>query len=196
MLKTCEINATIAREELILRITEFYDKQRKRRNYQDLPYLWFIVTFFENTVQLLRVADFHASHFYEYLMRALRNNGEVMGVFALIKENIPLESAKWENLQEFCVKIYPPLKQNELDILNSIYTYISNSSYLSLDRKALKNHLDEKMTYSHNYKELANLFTRIGSNWYLWHHLKSYDLKEFGFRVRLADSVQLNEIID
>ena len=92
LLKSCDTNTDFKRSTLLNEIYTFYREQRSKKAYIVLPFLWFVVSYFDNAHLLLEVADYHAKDFFEYLMRSLRGSSDVKGVFKLIQKATPLMS--------------------------------------------------------------------------------------------------------
>ncbi|MFX1514740.1 MAG: hypothetical protein ACFFC6_00380 [Promethearchaeota archaeon] len=185
-----------SRNQLFERFESFPAKYHESEQFLNLPFLWFVDSYFSNAAKLLSVASFHADDFYEYLVKQLRGYPDTEGVFQLLRKGIPLTDLKWEDLQYACNKLSVPLKSEELHTLETIHRMSLEAGTNALDQRYIKTTVFNTVKSPTVNKKLENFFLRLDSRWFLRFNVPAFDLKLFFFQFKLTNSTSLKEIID
>lgn len=196
ILRYYEVDTQQARWQLLERFKKFVDKYRSSGQMWDLPFLWFTESYFTNASKLLRVASFHADDFYEYLVKHLRGDSDVSGVFKLIRNGVTLTDLKWEQLQYASNRLSVPLTSEELHALEAVHELYMETGIKALDQKYIKNIIINRVKSPTLSKKLVNLFSRVDSTWLLQFYNPAFDIEELFFHFQLSKSTSLEEIID
>jgi len=125
--------ADYKREELGNKLDSYRKETISRDKFLILPFYWFLETYLRNAFVSLSVSKFHSASFYEYVVKHLRGSHQTKGVFKLIQTRIGLSSLKWEELQYECNKLITPLTNDQLQILDIVYSCIKELGVQSLD---------------------------------------------------------------
>ena len=196
VLQKYQIDTQIARETLFTQIREFIDHYRPTTEYLRLPFLWFAVTYFENANRLLSVADFHGKQFYKYLLENLHDRPGIKGAFQLIREGTPLTDLKWEQLQYSCNKLSVPLTSEQLRVLETIISDLTEGGIRAINKRHLKNTIGNQVPSLDSTKALTRFFSLIDARWSLWYYLPAFGLDRIYFHLQLSESTTLKDIID
>ncbi|MHA2246624.1 MAG: hypothetical protein ACXADY_16905 [Candidatus Hodarchaeales archaeon] len=175
----------------------------KHKKYYELPFLWFAIDYFNIANRILSAEGFHADQFNQYLVNFLRDESRIQGVFGLVRDTTPLINLKWEILQYSCNKFTVPLIQDQLLILESVFSLIPKAGLKNLTQQRLKTEVVNKRKKVQTGKrkkrmkprELQRLFTLLDAQWNLRFCLSTLDLGRLYFHLQLSDSNQLPEIL-
>lgn len=187
------------RNKLSQRFEEYNSKLLGTDQYLQTPFLWFTYNYFWNANLLLNISKFHADLFYEYLAKHLRGSSTTPGVYKLVREKIPLSDLTWEQLQYESNKLLIPLTENQLQILNSIYSSIAEIGVYSLDSRELRSEIVKQTRFPKNSKpstELNRFFTRMDARWFLHFFSPAFGLEHMFIQLQLHESTSLENIID
>ncbi len=194
LLVKCVSKANLDRKTLSKELGEFNQNLRRGESYYLYPFLWFVGEYFSIANLLLNAADYHAENYFAYLVKHLRTNSEIKGVFQLIRESVPLNDLKWEELQYVCNEIYP-LSEMEVDCLKEISTMIQRENLDSLNstkvRALIKEKVDSKL--SRNLKQFLNPFQ---TNWGLWFYHLAFGINIFFFQIKLTGFRDFRQLFD
>jgi hypothetical protein len=196
VLQMYEIDTSESRTALANRFNELIIEYHNKDEYYHLPFLWFIDSYFTRANQLLSVARFHADKFYEYIVQHLRGNTQVDGAFQLIRIQTPLTDLKWEKLQYESEKLIIPLTNEEIHMLQSVYTYITNIHITELSQSHLKNYIKTQVKASGLPNKLHQLFTLLDAHWYIRINPAIFGLSYLYLHIQLKDLIKLEDIID
>ena len=187
------------RKKLSQRFREYTDNLIGTDQYFQTPFLWFAVTYFLNANRLLNISKFHANTFYEYLVRHLRGNSTVTGVFRLIRENVSLMDLAWEQLQYESVKLIIPLTNDQLQILSIVYSTVMKEGVHALDSRRLRTLISNQVNFPKNVKlneELTRFFSLIDGKWHFRFFDPAFGLDWVILQIQLPESSPLEDIID
>jgi hypothetical protein len=198
VLQGYHVDTQKARDTLTTKLREFTNEFNYSEIYYQLPFFWFAVDYFNTAIRLLSVATFYGRNFYSYLVQHLRGDSEVQGAFSLIKNITPLTDLKWEQLQYSCVKLQDPLTNEELQVLESIYTsHRENSPSIDfLNAEKIKSIIQNEINNPPFIRQLSRFFTRINAKWLLWAHRPAFGVEQLIFNFQLDNSNSLFDIID
>lgn len=191
--------ADYQRRRLSHRLEEYNKRIEGTDKYLQTAFLWFVYTYFSNANLLLNISKFHAILFYEYLAKHLRGSNGTLGVYRLIREKTPLESLAWEQLQYESNKLLIPLTEDELQILNTVYSLIAETGVYILDPHKLRAAIVKRVSFPKKLKpttELNRLFTRMDGRWYIRFVSPAFGLTRVFFQMELNESITLEDIID
>ncbi|MFX1514757.1 MAG: hypothetical protein ACFFC6_00465 [Promethearchaeota archaeon] len=191
--------AEFQRKKLSKRFERYIKSISGTDQYLQTPFLWFSFTYFSNARLLLSVSRFHANLFYEYLVKHLRGNNGNPGVYRLVCENTPLSDLTWEQLQHESNKLIVPLTEDQLQILNTVYSFTKEAGIYSLDPQKLREAIVKQVSFPRNQKpfdELKRFFTRVNGRWALHFFSHVFGLDRLNIQIELQESTSLEEIID
>ncbi len=192
ILQGYNVDTITARKRLIERFKKYIKKYEHSENYLRLPFLWFSRSYISNANLLLNIEGFYAATFYSYLVHHLRGNSSIKGVFQLIRTNTPLTDLSWEKLQYESFKLHIPLTSNQLTILDTVYSTISDFGIQALNPTRIKRSLTNYISS----RELMPFLKRIDARWLLLFYSPAFGLTRLFFHFQLNKSIQLTEIID
>ncbi|MFW9780258.1 MAG: hypothetical protein ACFFE8_15540 [Candidatus Heimdallarchaeota archaeon] len=184
------------RERLSKRFLDYNRQYYQTRIYLKYPFLWFSIAYFATANLMISLAKYDGRSFYAYLARPFRRHSQSEGGFLLVKNQTPLESQLWEQLQIICARIELNLTEAQLLVLKNVYQTIKERGIHSLHSRQLKKQIT---TDTHSFpmmRELANFFKLLGSKWDLWFYAPAFDLKYLYFHLKLAENTPLTKIID
>ncbi|MFW9906900.1 MAG: hypothetical protein ACFFFH_21525, partial [Candidatus Thorarchaeota archaeon] len=187
------------RSRLSQRFEEYNTRLLGTDQYLHTPFLWFTESYFSNANLLLNVSKYHADTFYEYLVKHLRNNSNILGVYNLVRDFIPLSDIKWEHLQYSCEKLLVPLTYDQVQIINAVYSFITEEGVYSLDPRKLRAAIVNQVELPKNAKpsiELNRFFALIDGKWFIHFFSPSFGLTRVVFKFQLEETVLLKDIID
>ena len=187
------------RKNLSEQFQDFIRWSSDHDEYLRLPFLWFTVSYFEKSDQLLNVAKFRGDDFYGYLVQPLRGYPKTAGVFQLLRERTSLKDLIWEQLQYASYKLRDPLSKKQLQILEVTYSLIRETGIFALSQNRLKKTVDNAIDFSKKRilsKNLNYLFTRIDARWYLRFFYQAFGIEQLYLQFQLSESISLTEIID
>jgi len=192
ILQEHNVDTITARNRLIELFKKYVKKYEHSEDYIRLQFLWFSCRYFSNANSLLSVEGFYAASFYGYLVHLLRGNSSIAGVFQLIRNTTPLTDLSWEKLQYESLKLHIPLTNEQITILETVYSTIREFGIQALNpnriRKNLTNLIDSR--------ELMPFLKRIDARWLLQFYSPAFGLTRLFFHFQLNESTQLTEIID
>lgn len=195
----CYEEADYQRNKLSQRFETYKNRTLGTDKYLRTPFLWFSESYFSNAILLLNVSKYHADTFYEYLVKHLRDSANILGVYSLVLDHIPLTNIKWEQLQYSCEKLLIPLIKIQLQILNAVYSYITEEGVYSLDPRKLKAAIVKKVEFPRKIRpseELTRLFTQVDARWFLRFSSPAFGLNRVFFHIELKGSTSLADVID
>ena len=191
--------ADYQRKKLLQRFEEYNKRLFGTEQYLHTAFLWFVSSYFLNAKQLLYVSHFHANLFYEYLVKHLRGNSTIPGVYSLVRGNIPLSDPAWERLQYECHKLLIPLTNDQLQILKIVYSYIAEEGVYTLDHRQIKDVIFNRVEFPKKIKpfeELTRFFTLIDGRWFCHFFSPAFGLERLFFHIQLQESTSIEDIID
>jgi hypothetical protein len=196
ILQNYVVDTQETRSQLFDRLEGFQTKYHNTEKYLNLPFLWFVESYFSNAAKLLSVSGFHADDFYEYLVKQLRGYSDTEGVFQLLHKAIPLNDLKWEQLQYACNRLSVPLKSEELHALETIHVMSMETGLNALDQRQIKTNIFNWVKSPSLNKKLEDLFLRLDSKWFLRFYAPAFGLELLFFQFQLNSSTSLQDIID
>jgi hypothetical protein len=191
--------ADYQRRRLSQRFEEYNDRIIGTDQYLKTAFLWFVYNYFSNANLMLNISKFHANLFYEYLVKHLRGSSDTLGVYGLVQKNIPLKNLVWEQLQYESNELLIPLTEDELQILNTVYSFIEDKGVYTLDPQKLHATIVNQVSFSKNLKpstELNRFFTRLDGRWFLRFYSPAFGLDRVFFQFQLQESTSLKDVID
>ncbi|MFX1538431.1 MAG: hypothetical protein ACFFDI_29925 [Promethearchaeota archaeon] len=191
--------ADYQRNKLSKRFKEFNNKFLGTEQLLHTTFLWFALTYFANADRLLNISRFHADSFYKYLVKHLRGSTKIPGVYGLIKDKVPLTDLSWERLQYETNKLLVPLKDDQLQILKTVYPFVMKEGVNALDPRKLKAVIFDQMKFPKRFKlnkELSRFFSLIDGQWFYRFHSPAFGLKQIFCQIQLRNSTSLKDIFD
>jgi hypothetical protein len=195
ILKEYNVDIVTNREKIFDQLRISSQNYRDDERYLQLPFLWFVVDYFENASRLLRVTDFYADNFYEYLVSSLRGDSQTLGAFNLLRDTIPLNEQIWEELQYKC-NSPSPLNNNELQVLEIVYSLISKSYIDLLNPNKIKKAITMQVPVYDTKRSVSKFFATLNGLWNILYNLAAFDLCRVYFFIQLEKSCSLAQIID
>ncbi len=172
-------------EQLKILTNEYYNLDR----YINTPFLWFSVTFLLNAQRLLIEASFHADTFIQYLVRALRGDDEVLGVFQLLRQKSSINDIKWEKLQYYCnTDLSDPLTEKQLEIIKVLYALVNKTSIQGMNQYYITKEISEKVSVNKKFRGLHHFFSRLDARWGVWMFPLAFELSSVMFMVKVHKS--------
>jgi len=157
--------------------------------YIETPFLWFSVTFLLNAQRLLVEATFHADSFIQYLVRALRGDEEVLGVFQLLRQKISVNDTKWEKLQYFCnIDLSNPLSEKQMEIIKVLYSLVNKTPLQGMNQYHITKVIAEKVSVNSQFRGLHHLFSRLDARWGVWMFPPVFELSLVMFMIKTLKS--------
>ncbi|MFX0172449.1 MAG: hypothetical protein ACFE9L_11050 [Candidatus Hodarchaeota archaeon] len=187
------------RNTLVKRFQTFRLKILKTDLYLQLPFYWFVGTFFKNALILLKVSKFHANKFYEYIIHTLRGSSNKEGVYQLIRDRICLKDLAWEELQKNCIKFLISLTEDQFNILNAIYSSILDEGINVLGARKLRAAILDRVNIQRkklDLPELKRFFSLLECEWFIRFSSLSFGLERIFFQFQLQKSTPLEAIIN
>ena len=158
-------------------------------SYIDTPFLWFSVTFLLNAQRLLIEASFHADTFIQYLVRVLRGDDEVLGVFRLLRQKSSIHDIKWEKLQYYCnTDLNDPLSEKQLEIIKVLYALVNKKSIQGMNQYYITKEISEKVSVNKKFRGLHHFFSRLDARWGVWMFPPAFELSLIMFMVKTCKS--------
>ncbi len=191
--------ADFKREELSDKFDTYRQDIISRQNYLILPFLWFLGTYFRNARVILNNSDFHAKKFYEYLVKHLRGTAFTSGVYQLLRKGASLSDLTWEDLQYESNKLLYPLSEDQLQILEIIFSFILETGVYTLDSRKLKAAILKQVKLPKKVKnsvELNRFLKLIDGRWFLHFYSPAFGLDLLYIQFQLQSSSSLEDIID
>ncbi|MFW9778202.1 MAG: hypothetical protein ACFFE8_05045 [Candidatus Heimdallarchaeota archaeon] len=192
--------ADFNRKQLAQRMLDLRLEIRASKSYLATPYYWFAETFLKNAHLLLQNSlKYHATEFYGYLLRTLRGAPPIKGIFQLTRNAIPLGDPAWEKLQYESNKQLIFLTDDQLRILEAVYSSIAESGILAMDGNRLSEYLAERATFPSGVsvtQELTRLFSLIDGRWFFHFFTPAFGLDWLFVVFQLKLSTQLTSVID
>ena len=191
--------ADYQRKKLSQRFREYIDRHFGTNQYLQTTFLWFTVAYFTNANMLLNISTFHANAYYEYLVRHLRGNSTISGVFRLIKENVSLTDLAWEELQYESVKLIVPLTNSQLQIISTVYSAVMKEGVHALDSRKLKALIIDQVEFPKRVKlneEFTRFFNLINGQWLYRFFAPAFGVDWVILQIQLQESTFLEDIID
>ena len=172
-------------EQLKILTNEHYSLER----YIETPFLWFSVTFFLNAQRLLIEASFHADIFIQYLVRVLRGDDEVLGIFQLLRQKTSLIDIKWEKLQYYCnTDLNDPLDNKQLEIVRVLYSLVNKTPIQGMNQHYITREVSQKVTVDNKFRGLHHFFSRLDARWGVWMFPPAFELSLVMFKVKISSS--------
>ncbi|MFX0172859.1 MAG: hypothetical protein ACFE9L_13160 [Candidatus Hodarchaeota archaeon] len=184
------------RESLSNRFAEYSHKYNRSETYLHTPFLWFTVDYFEKANLILSLAEFHGTSFYKYLVEPFRRSSTTVNAFQLIHESSSLTDLEWERLQYNINKIQASLTDEQLRIIETVYSSISETGIHSMNPHRLRKYITKKMNISITSRYLNHFFSFLGAQWSIWFYPPAFGLKHLFINFQLDESTSLDEIID
>ncbi len=184
------------RNKQIALLSDYIQKYQTSKDYVKLPFLWFARRFFANANLLLGIEGFFAHNYYKYLVENLRGHAKKTGAFNLIRNKVSLKDSKWEQLQYSSIKIIDPLSKEELQIIESIYSSISQIKRKPVNEQLIKTSIKKQSVSNLVYRNLDNLFFLAETHGRHWCYPPAFDLKQYYFHLELTKFKKFTEIID
>ncbi|MFX1514775.1 MAG: hypothetical protein ACFFC6_00555 [Promethearchaeota archaeon] len=198
LLRLCESQADIAREELSTRLETYCTQLKNGKDYYSTPFLWLTEIYFDNANLFLRVADFHASNFYDFLVQVIRGFADLPGLFQLIREGTSLQDLKWEKLQYHVINSFKfPLTEEELITIKELYSFIYSAGIDGFDQKSIAINLKAKQGMSERkYKDFIQLLNLLDALWSFFLYLPAFGLRYYYAHFNLKKLYSLEDIFD
>ncbi|MFX0209138.1 MAG: hypothetical protein ACFFDT_24355 [Candidatus Hodarchaeota archaeon] len=197
LLQHCESQADKARGKLSERLENYCTQIRKGKEYYSTPFLWLTEIYFDNANLFLRVADFHAYNFYNFLGQVIRGLDNLPGIFQLIREGRSLQDLKWEKLQYYVINSFKfPLTEEELKTIKELYSYIYSAGINGFSQTSIANHLKTKGMSERKYKDFIQLLTLLDAGWNLFLHYPAFGLRHFYARFNVKKPYSLEDVVD
>ena len=191
--------ADYQRKKLSQRFEKYNERVLETEKYLYTAFLWFVYNYFSNANLLLNISKFHADSFYEYLAKHLRGSSTILGVYGLMRGNVLLSDLVWERLQYESNKLLVPLTNDQLQILKTVYSFITEAGVYTLDPRKLRSAIVKQVKFPKNLKptdELNRFFSLIDGRWFLHSFDSAFDLENLVFHIQLQESTSLKDIID
>ncbi len=197
LLRLCESQVDIARGELSTQLETYCNQIRKSKEYFNTPFLWFSEIYYDNANLFLRVADFHASDFFDFLVQVIRGSNDLPGIFQLIREGTTLQDLKWEKLQYHVINSFKfPLTEEELLVLKELYSYIYSAGINGFNQKSIGKHLKAKGMSEKKYQDFKNLLTLLDARWNFFLYFPAFGLRYYYTHFKVKKLNSLEEIFD
>lgn len=191
-----DVNTKTKRKALSERFEEYRNRNLETHEYYILPFLWFSVDYFWNANIDLITTDFHATSFYEYLVKQLRGHSGTKGAYQLIRDNITLSDLRWENLQYNSTRLTTPLTIKQFQAIKSVYTLISNEGIEALNSSRIRAVIMTQVKSRNFILNLSNWFKMLGTRWRLRFFTPAFGLENLFFHFQLENDASISEIID
>ncbi|NHJ00732.1 MAG: hypothetical protein EAX86_01265 [Candidatus Heimdallarchaeota archaeon] len=189
--------ADYKRDELSIILVENRNTFYNHPRYIQLPFLWFFVDFLRMANATLNTSTFHATDFYSFLLKGLRGEKGVLGIFKLLKKSTPLNELSWEALQYECNKLDIPLNQEELTLVKALYKLTYSSNLHNLSQSYLKSYLAGYGKKSSRLRSFTNFFDLLELNCFLNYNPRAFGLSQVIFKGNLPpDKVAWTEIVN
>jgi hypothetical protein len=197
LLRLCESQVDNARVKLSTHLETYCTQIRKSKEYYNTSFLWFTEIYFENANLFLRVADFHASNFYNFLVQFIRGSNDLPGIFQLIQEGISLQNLSWEKLQYRVINNFKfPLTEEELLTLKELYSYIYSAGINGFNKKSIARHLKTMGMSERKYIDFKRLLTLLDARWNFFVYIPAFSLRYYYAHFQVKKSSSLEEIFD
>ncbi len=185
---------TYKQRELFLESIEtLTNEYHTTARYVETPFLWFSVTFFLNTQRLLIEASFHPDVLIQYLVRVLRGNEEVLGVFQLLHQKVSINDIKWEKLQYFCnTDLSDPLSKKQLEIIKVLYSLVNKIPLQGMNQYYITREIAEKVSLDKQFRGLHHFFSRLDARWGTWMFPPVFELSLVMFKIKIHSNFDLN----
>lgn len=193
LLRLCESQADMAREILSTHLETYCTQLRKGKEYYSTPFLWLTEIYFDNANLFLRVADFRASNFFDFLVQIIRGIDDLPGIFQLIREGTSLQDLKWEKLQYHIINSFKfPLTEEELIKIKELYSYIYSAGFNGFSQKNIADHLKSQGMSERKYKDFIQLLNLLDAGWNLFFYYPAFGLRTFYvcFNVKKTSSLE------
>ncbi|MFX0174000.1 MAG: hypothetical protein ACFE9L_19105, partial [Candidatus Hodarchaeota archaeon] len=165
------------------------------RTFHTLPFLWFSVDYFWNANLDLLTTDFHATSFYEYLVKQLRGHSGVTGAYHLIREGVTLSDLRWEKLQYISSRLITPLTTKQFQAITAIYSLIVTDGIDALQSKQMRAVIQKHVESRAFILNLSRWFKLLDTRWRLHYFPPAFGLEIFFFHFQL-ENISLSEILD
>ncbi|UCE12918.1 MAG: hypothetical protein JSV04_12090 [Candidatus Heimdallarchaeota archaeon] len=196
VLRHYEVDTKATRQQFIEQWRQFQENLRANEAYLTLPFLWFALSYLTRATQLLDVALFHADDFYTYLATHLRGT-DGLGVFPLVRKQVPLVDERWEQLQYASKKLIVPLTSEELEVLTILYDFSFNGGIEALSPRQLKAVVSSQTRTPLLVRRLPRICTRVDAHWAVVWHFPAFDLTQVYCRMEVGEHINtLSEILD
>jgi hypothetical protein len=197
LLSLCESQAQFSREKLSVQLETYSNQIKKRNEYYSTPFLWFTEIYFDNAHLFLRVADFQAYDFHNFLVKYLRGSKELPGAFKLIQEGNSLLDMNWEALQYNIITSFKfPFTEEELSTFKDLYSFIYTAGIDGFNQKKIKDLLVRKGFSERKLTKFIHLITLVDAKWNFMFHIPAFGLRYVFVDFTLKSSSSLEEIID
>lgn len=197
LLEHCESKADIARGKLSKQLEIYCNRIRKEKEYYNTPFLWFSEIYFDNANLFLRVADFQASDFFNFLVQIIRGTSDLSGIFQLIREGTSLQDLKWEKLQYLVISSFKfPLTEEELITIKELYSYVFSAGTNGLNQKSIANYLKTRGISERKYHDFTQLLTLLDARWYFLFYAPAFGLKSYFVCFEVKEPGSLEGIFD
>jgi hypothetical protein len=181
------------RGSLSKRFSDYSSNVSETQLYLETPFLWLTVCIAENAVYHLSISRFYAKDFYKFLLHQLRS------LFPLIKNGLQLSALEYEELQIKCDEPNFILSSDEMELLRTTYTSLSEAGFDSLSSKHIKRTILRNMHIPRKYKtnsEIKRFFTLVGGKWWFLFRPSAFGLSRIFIHIHLAKDIILKEFID
>lgn len=190
--------ADFNRQELSSKLDNYRHEIKSRNNFMTLPFSWFVETYIRYARAILSISKFHATHFYEFIVKHFRGTDQIQGAFKLIKNKTSLSDLTWEKLQYECSKLLIPLTPEQFKILEATNNHVVKNGIYSLDPRSLKNEIISQIQFLSSTKpkpELKRFFSLIDGQWRLLFFSPAFGLDRVFFHMQLNESSSINDLI-
>jgi hypothetical protein len=197
ILQHFEVNTSKKRETLLGLLDTYIDKYYPdHEDYFRLSFLWFAVDYFNVARRVLSVAGFYPDDFYRYLVQYFRGNSQIQGIFNLIQTTTPLTDLRWEKLQYSCNKFTVALTDDEIQVLEAVFSYVSTAGIQALNQQRIKTTIANIVKKRSFTRRLARFFTLLNAQWTIRFYPPSFGLERLYFHFQLNKSASLFKILD
>lgn len=191
--------ANYDRKRLAQRMTNLRQEILGSEIYLTTPFYWCIGTFLKNAhLLLLNTFKYHANEFYTYMIHILRGATPKSGIYQLTRRGISFGDFAWEELQYESNRRLISLTDEQIRILEAVYSFITESGIYAMDPTRLRVYLDEQAIISklHSTPELKRLFALIDARWFFHLYPPAFGLEVLIVRFEIDPSVTIESVID
>lgn len=193
--------ADFDRKGLSNQFDKYRMKYRNTEEYLHTPFLWFTIEYIKTANQLLRVAEYSGEDFYRFLMKYLKGISGTPGVFQLIRKKTALTDLAWEDLQYLITKFTPPLTNEELLVIKTVYSFIQKDKQRKkglriLNPDRLRRIIVNEVSPGWTHASLSRLFAHIDARWELWFNRPAFGMERFYCYFQIDAATGLVDIID
>jgi len=193
ILKKVDTDLEESRKELYKEIHSYVNRYIHSNDYLEYSFLWFTIDYFLGASRYLTLPSYYSDTFYSYLIFHLRN--KPFGFFNLIRNQTPLKSKIWEDLQRESLKLPIKLSEEEINLLNIIYMILPS---LRLEDFS-GHHLSKKIklaTPSIKTRNIYPILTMLDSNLEFRFFPEAFGIESYIFHIVLLNDISFKDIFD